>query len=75
MESVEELKQLEGRQVAMLSQQEREVLRFFMDQGRKQGVLVRFESDADQQEWTETNSVRTLEILARANSYIHLQFC
>lgn len=71
----EALKRLEGRQVAMLNQQELELLSFFMDQGRKQGVSIDFDTDTDQQGWAEMNSVRALEILAIANSYIrHIKF-
>lgn len=70
---VEALKKLEGRQVAMLGQHELELLREFMDQGRKHGVLVEFDTDTDVLGWSEMNSARALEILAAANSYIRLQ--
>lgn len=71
---IEALKKLEGRQVAMLDQQELKVLRMFMDQGRKQGVSVEFDTDTDEQAWPEMNSARALEILAVANSYVRLRF-
>lgn len=71
---IDVLKKLEGRQVAMLDQQELSVLRMFMDQGRKQGVLIEFDTDTDEQAWAEMNSTRALEILAAANSYVRLRF-
>lgn len=71
---IDVLKKLEGRQVAMLDQQELSVLRMFMDQGRKQGLLVEFDTDTDEQAWAEMNSTRALEILAAANSYVRLRF-
>lgn len=72
--SVDALRSMEGRQVAMLDQHERDLLRFFMNQGRKNGVLVKFDTDTDQQGWEGMNAVRSLEVLAAANSYIRLQF-
>ncbi|MBD8599000.1 hypothetical protein [Pseudomonas sp. CFBP 8772] len=73
--TIEALKKIDGCQVAMLAQHEREVLREFMDQGRKLGVcIVGFDTDTDVQGWEEMNSARALEILAVANSYVRLCF-
>lgn len=74
--SLEAVKKLHGCQVALLNQDELELLRLFMDQGRKSGVSVEFDTDADTdlQALAEMNSVSALEILAAANSYIRLQF-
>lgn len=71
---LEALLKLHGRQVALLSQDELELLRLFMDQGRKKGVSVEFDTDAnaDGQALAEMNSVSALEILAAANSYIRV---
>lgn len=71
---IEALKKLDARQVAMLDRQELELLREFMDHGRRQGVLVEFDTDTDVQGWAEMNAVHALEILAVANSYIRLRF-
>jgi hypothetical protein len=71
---IEALKKLEARQVAMLHLSELELLREFMDHGRKQGVLVDFDTDTDVQGWAELDSHRRLEVLALANSYVRLQF-
>lgn len=72
--SLEALIKLHGRQVALLSQDELALLRSFMDQGRKSGVSINFDTDAnaDQQTLAEMNSVSALEILAAANSYIRV---
>lgn len=71
---LEALKKLEGRQVALLSRDELALLSLYMDQGRKSGVSVEFDTDADQQALAEMNCDSALEILAVANSYVRLKF-
>lgn len=72
--SIEDLKTLDGRQVAMLSKAERDVLRFFIEQGRKHKVAVLIQSDADPEELVSASKQQAEDILERANSYVRLRF-
>lgn len=71
---IEELKKLEGRQVAMLSKAERDVLQFFIEQGRRYNVAVQIQSDADPVELSAASKQQAESILERANSHVRLHF-
>lgn len=71
--SIEELMKLEGRQLAMLNKAERDVLRFFMEQGRRYNVAVQIQSDADPVELAAASKQQAENIMEQANSYVRIQ--
>jgi hypothetical protein len=70
--SIEAVKALDGKNFAMLSEEERQVLHFYLDRGRKHGVNVEIVSDADGANLARASREQADEILARANSHVKL---
>ena len=68
--SIEAVKALDGKNFAMLSAQEHQVLNFYLDRGRKYGVNVEIVSDADREELARASREQAGQILARANSHV-----
>ena len=71
--SIEAVKALDGKNFAMLNQDERQILDFYRDRGRKYGVSVAIVSDADSDELARAASREQADqILAKANSRVHV---
>lgn len=68
--SIEAVQALDGTNFAMLSDAERQVLNFFLDQGRKHNVKVEIVSDVDPAILERVSREQAAEILARANSHV-----
>lgn len=68
--SIEAVQALDGKNFAMLSEEERQVLAFFLEQGRKHGVKVEVLSDADPAALERASREQADQILARANSHV-----
>lgn len=65
---------LDQRNLATLSSEERRTLELFRARGRKHGVDVRIESDADPHELARASSKdQADELMRRANSVVHVQ--
>lgn len=71
---IEEVQALDGKIFAMLDENERNVLRFYKEQGRKFGVAVSIINDADPMELAAARSPQEAdEIIRRSNSRISVQ--
>lgn len=71
--TTEEVKALDGKAFAMLTEREGLVLDFFRKQGRKFGVSIRIESEADPDLLRQAKSEQQAdEIMKRSNSRIHI---
>ena len=69
--TVEAAQALHGRNVAMLSPDESEVLNYFIQQGRKFGVTIGIDTDADPNDLQAAGSpAQEREIMRRANSTV-----
>lgn len=68
--SIEAVQALDGKNFAMLSAAERQVLNFFLAQGRKYGVTAEIVSDADPAELERASREQADQILARANGHV-----
>ena len=63
---------LNGKNFAMLSAEEQQVLTFYRDHGRKFDVSVAILSDADPKELERASRQQADEIMRRANSYVRI---
>jgi hypothetical protein len=69
--TVEEVKALDGKIFAMLTERENEVLNFYRDRGRKFGVSVSINNEADAEELARALSKEDADqIMKSANSRI-----
>ncbi|HYD60870.1 MAG TPA: hypothetical protein VEC35_10970 [Noviherbaspirillum sp.] len=72
--TIEEIKALDGRIFATLSEKEQAVLDFYRDQGRKFGVSVSIVNEADSDELAAAKSVEQADqILKRTNSRVRIR--
>ena len=71
--TTEEVKALNGKIFAMLTDRENQVLDFFRKQGRKFGVSIRIGNEADPEVLAQAkNEQQADEIMKTANSRIHV---
>ena len=71
LSTIEEVKALDGKIFAMLTERENEVLNHYLDQGRKFGVAVSIISEADPEELARASSKEQADqIMKSANSRI-----
>ncbi|SEU40125.1 hypothetical protein SAMN03159335_06199 [Burkholderia cepacia] len=69
--TIEQIKALDGKIFAMLTDSEHEVLKFYRDRGRKFGVAVSIINEADPDELSRASSREQADqILKRANSRV-----
>lgn len=68
---IEAVKSLDGKVFAMLSQEERDCLNFFRDQGRKYGASISIINEANAEELAQARTRQQADqILRQANSRI-----
>ena len=73
--TIEQALKLDGKIFAMLSSEEEAVLSYYLDRGRKYGVSVVFEKDADPGAGRGANSTpKALELLKRGKSVVRVSF-
>jgi len=71
--TTEEVKALDGKIFAMLTERETHVLDFFRMYGRKHGVTIEVKNEADSDELTRaTSKAHADEILKSANSRVYV---
>lgn len=70
--TLDAVKALDGKNLAMLSNDEQAVLRFYRDQGRKFDVSVAILSDADPKDLERASREQADEIMRRANSHVRI---
>lgn len=71
--SIESVKALDGRIFATLTPAENAVLDFYRSRGRKFGVTIRIDNDADPEELARARSQEQADqILKRANNRVHV---
>lgn len=71
--TIEQVKALDGKIFAMLTNSEQAVLNFYRDRGRKFGVAVSIISEADADELARASSREQADqILKRANSRVQV---
>ncbi|WP_394475095.1 hypothetical protein [Ralstonia mannitolilytica] len=68
--SIEAVKALDGKMFAKLSEEEKQVLTFYRDRGRKYGVSIEIVGDVDAAELAQASREQADQILARANSRV-----
>lgn len=72
--TIEEVKNLDGKIFAMLTERENQVLDFFRQQGRKYGVAVSIINEADPEELARAKSqAQADEVMKRANSRVSVK--